>query len=184
MAEIFPARVFYVLLIVLLAACSGKDQPLSSSPGTNTGTTIPPQRGDDRFGADANPTGDPIGGSQGYTHLITTNDYLVSTRSELLAALDQAVSGQTVYVADSVAIDLTGLKEIPIASGVTLAGGRGKPGTEGGHIFTTELNTIPLFLVTGPDVRITGLRIQGPDTLRRTEQMQQLLNAQAKKCKR
>ncbi len=175
MAEIFPARVFYVLLIVLLAACSGKDQPLSSSPGTNTGTTIPPQRGDDRFGADANPTGDPIGGSQGYTHLITTNDYLVSTRSELLAALDQAVSGQTVYVADSVAIDLTGLKEIPIASGVTLAGGRGKPGTEGGHIFTTELNTIPLFLVTGPDVRITGLRIQGPDTLRRTEQMQQLL---------
>ena len=79
-----------------------------------------------------------------------------------------------VYLADTARVDLTGDQKIEIAGGVTLASGRGKPDTDGGLVYSKELETIPLFVATGPDVRVTGLRLEGPDTMRRTEQMRQL----------
>ncbi|MGB2806215.1 MAG: hypothetical protein WBC22_00625, partial [Sedimentisphaerales bacterium] len=56
------------------------------------------------FGAEANPTGDPIGGGKGYQWLIVRSDYLVKTLKELLAALKQAKTGQVVYIDDKAEI--------------------------------------------------------------------------------
>jgi len=126
------------------------------------------------FGADANPTGDPIGGGDGYRHLIEQSDYRVKTAGELLAALKEAKAGQIVYVDDRAEIDLTGKKNIVIAGGVTLASGRGKANSQGALLYSNELATSPLLLVGGEKVRITGLRLRGPDRERRTEQMRKL----------
>jgi len=126
------------------------------------------------YGAESNPTGEPIGGGKGYRRLIDRGDYSVATKDELLAALAKARAGQTVYVEDDAEIDLSGLKNIAIAAGVTLASGRGKPGSPGALLYSTALDTAPLFSVTGPNVRITGLRLRGPDQQRRTQQMREL----------
>ncbi len=159
------------LLMLLLAACSSKDTPVSPAAPVDTGTTEIPLRGDDTFGAEVNPTGNPIGGGQGYTRIATQWDHLVSTREELLQALQAARSGQTVYVTDSTEIYLTGLQHIVIPAGVTLASGRGNGDSEGALLYSTALETIPLFETGGHGVRITGLRLRGPDPERRTEEM-------------
>ena len=159
------------LLVLLIASCSGKDAPLA--PG-DTGTTEIPLRGDATFSAEVNPTGNPIGGGPGYTRIVTQWNHLVTNRQELLDALQAARSGETVYVADSTQIDLTGLQNITIPAGVTLASGRGNGASEGGLIHSTALETFPLFQTGGPAVRVTGLRLRGPDPERRTEQMAEL----------
>jgi len=166
----------YLTATLLLLSCGGDKQPLSSSSPTDGGSDIPtkPQLGDDTYSADVNPTGNPIGGGDGYTLQVVDYDFLVSTRAELLDALQLAGVAQTVYVADSSRIDLTGLKNIEIRAGVTLGSGRGIDGSLGGWLYSREIDTLPLFNVTGDGARITGLRIQGPDTLRRTEQMTEL----------
>ena len=70
-------------------------------------------------------------------------------------------AGTTVRVANGVRLDLSGSENIAVAAGVTLIGGR-TARTAGPLLYTT---TRPkrLLLVTGDDVRISGLRINGPD---------------------
>ena len=125
------------------------------------------------YGADANPTSDPLGGGVGYSNIIdpTSADFIVSTRSELLNALKNAVSGQVIYVSDSATIDMTGYNKINIPAGVTVASGRGRSNSLGALIYSNAINTFPLFITAGEGVRVTGLRLQGPDPNRRTEQM-------------
>ncbi|MDE2887322.1 MAG: hypothetical protein OXR72_03850 [Gemmatimonadota bacterium] len=168
-------------VMILLAACGGEEKP--AAPATepapaettdNTPRQPRPLLSDSTFSADSNPTGNPIGGGEGYDQLVEEYDYLVTNRAELLDALEQATQGQVVYLADTARVDLTGDQKIEIAGGVTLASGRGKPDTEGGLVYSKELETIPLFVAAGPGVRVTGLRLEGPDTMRRTEQMRQL----------
>lgn len=117
----------------------------------------------DVYGADANPTGAPIGGGAGYDRIVTGGDYTVSTVEELLAALAQARPGQIVYVAPGAELDLTGKRNVHVPNGVTLAGNRGAGGSPGPLLFTDELDTMPLFVLGGPQSRITGLRLRGPD---------------------
>ncbi len=119
------------------------------------------------FGAEANPTGDPIGGGKGYRRLVTRGDYHVKTAQELLAALEQAKPGQIIYVDDNAEIDLTGKEKIVIPGGVTIASGRGKGDSQGGMIFSNKQDTRPLFLTGGDNIRLTGLRVRGPDPKRR-----------------
>jgi hypothetical protein len=126
------------------------------------------------FGAEVNPTGDPIGGGKGYGRLVTQSDYLVRTLEELRAALKKAKSGQVVYVNDNAEISVTGEQEIVIPGGVTVASGRGRGGSKGALLYSDELATSPLFLAGGEKVRVTGLRLRGPDQERRTEQMRKL----------
>ena len=126
------------------------------------------------FGAEANPTGGPIGGGDGYRRLIEESDYRVKTAEELLAALKEAKAGQIVYVDDRAEPDLTGKNNIVIPGGVTLASGRGKANSQGALLYSNELATSPLFLAGGENVRVTGLRLRGPDQQRRTEQMRKL----------
>jgi hypothetical protein len=67
-----------------------------------------------------------------------------------------------VFVPDGVELDLTGVVNQPIPAGVTLAGTRGLNGSLGARLFTTRRATSPLLYSRGDNVRITGLRIEGP----------------------
>ncbi|MHC4799502.1 MAG: right-handed parallel beta-helix repeat-containing protein [Planctomycetota bacterium] len=126
------------------------------------------------FGAEVNPTGNPIGGGKRYSRLVTQSDYLVKTLEELRAALKEAKAGQVVYVNDNTEINVTGEQKIVIPGGVTIASGRGQGGSKGALLYSDELSTSPMFLAGGEKVRVTGLRLRGPDQKRRTEQMRKL----------
>jgi hypothetical protein len=146
-----------MVLILLLGATSF----VQASPAQGAETVVP------AYGADANPTGNPIGGGVGYTHIIdsSTAKYVVSTKSQLLSALASATSGQIIYVADSAQIDMTGSKRIAVPAGVILASGRGRDGSAGGLIYTNDRSSsgYPEFMTLGVGVRVTGLRLRGPD---------------------
>jgi len=125
------------------------------------------------YGARPDSTG-PIGGGEGYTHIITEGDYTVRSLDELLAALDKAKEGDIIYLPGEVTINLTAriyiedlLLEIP--GGVTLASNRGSQNSRGALLFSDALDTPALIRAMGPDVRVTGLRIQGPNPRRYLE---------------
>lgn len=115
-----------------------------------------------------NPTGSPIGGGSYYKNIIQPSSatYFVSTKDSLLYYLSIAKAGEIVYVNDKSTIDLTGLKNISINQGVTLASGRGNNNSSGALIICKslwpELNGDALFVTGGDYARITGLRIMGP----------------------
>lgn len=88
----------------------------------------------------------------------------VKTASALVAALAAATPGSVVFVENGASIDLTGMQSLVIPAQVTLAGGGGVGGTGGPLLYTTQLATSPLFRIGGPGVRITGLRLRGPDS--------------------
>jgi len=98
------------------------------------------------YGSGGNPTGNPIGGGEGYSEIVTQYDYLVTNKTELLDALGQAVAGEVVYVADDAEIDLTGEYSTVIPEAVTLASGRGRGGSEGALLFhrTNDVKGYPL----------------------------------------
>jgi hypothetical protein len=126
------------------------------------------------FGAQVNPTKDPIGGGKGYSRLVTRRDYVVKEYNQLVDALKQASAGQIVYIADDVELDLTGKEKVIIPPGVILASGRGQQNSQGALLYTNDLAASPMILADGNNVHITGLRLRGPDPQRRTEQMQDL----------
>lgn len=114
------------------------------------------------YGAEANPTGEPLGGGIGYTRLLRGGEYEVVDREDFLTALQRARPGETIYVLPQAEIDLTGLENVTIPAGVTIAGNRGDQGSPGPLIFSTQLQTYPLFHIAQPGVRITGIRLRGP----------------------
>jgi len=127
------------------------------------------QSGGETFGAESNPTGNPIGGGAGYNNIILQTDprvkYVVTTKSQLLAALSSATSGQVVFVPSTATIDLTGeTSSITIPAGVTLASDRGYAGSLGGLIKRDSSGSMPLMTLEagGNNVRVSGLRIRGP----------------------
>jgi len=119
------------------------------------------QEGEETFGCEANPTGNPIGGGEGYEPILTSGDFTVTTRDELLAALGQAQPGQVIFLPDGVEIDLTGDRNVAIPAGVTLAGTRGLDGSPGARIFTTMREGHTLMVSGGDEIRLTGLRFEG-----------------------
>ncbi len=126
-----------------------------------------------RFGAEVDETG-PIGGGAGYAAGLTTGDHVVTTLDGLIEALGAAEAGEVVFLPGDAVIDCTArifvdelVLELP--GGVTLASDRGREGSPGALIFSDALRTSPLIRVTGPDARITGLRLRGPDPERRLD---------------
>ncbi len=123
------------------------------------------------FSADLNPSGDPIAGGNGYSKILTEADAdaVVSTKSQLLAALSAASSGDVVFVDPSASIDMTGTLNTIIPGGVTLASDRGRSGSKGALLFTNQRPRLQdqnaLLRAGGPGVRVTGLRLQGPTTV-------------------
>jgi hypothetical protein len=137
---------------------------------TTTRTTTTTTIGGQCYGAEAcNPTGDPIGGGPGYSKIISGTEaavkYSVSTKAELLTALNNAKSGEIVFVRKTAVIDMTGTSTVTIPAGVTLASDRGLAGSSGALIRrTSNLNggwEEPMFKAGGDNVRVTGLIIEG-----------------------
>lgn len=124
------------------------------------------------YGAEANPTGSPIGGGIGYNDIIKPDDprviAVVRNKAGLINALGRASPGDIVYVDGSANIDMTGTFDVRIPTGVTIASNRGENGAPGGRIYQNRMPGDPLvnnriFITNGPNIRLTGLRIQGPD---------------------
>ena len=117
----------------------------------------------ERFGAEHNPTGSPIGGGPGYSDIVTEGRYTVRTYDELRQALAKAAAGEVVFVPGDAAIDMGGNAPLSIPGRVTLASDRGLDGSLGGQIVSNLLDTgRGMLMSAGDEVRITGLRIRGP----------------------
>ncbi len=113
----------------------------------------------------------PIGGGEGYTAIVTSGDYVVETLEQRIDALAQAQAGQVVFIPGETEIDLTTFIYIDefvleVPEGVTLAGERGNGGSLGAILTSDALKTPVMVRALGPDVRITGLRIRGPNPKR------------------
>ena len=122
------------------------------------------------YGAKADERG-PIGGGTGYVNIVTKGDYTAKNLDALLDALSKAKSGQTIFIPAETEIDLTAriyieqlILEVP--EGVTLAGDRGHNGSKGAMLTSDALKTPVMIRAAGPEVRITGLRIRGPNPKR------------------
>lgn len=114
------------------------------------------------------------GGGQGYSRIITTGDFIIQDLDALLDALAQAREGQVIFIPSETWIDLTTriyIEELvlDIPPGVTLAGGRGNNGSKGALLTSDALKTPFIIRAQGPNIRITGLRIQGPNPKRYLE---------------
>jgi PKD repeat protein len=159
------AGTFTVKLTVTNA--SGSDSEMKTGYITTTSSIV--QTGTGNYGAESNPTGNPIGGGAGYSKIVTGTEagvkYAVSTKAELLTALKNAKSGEIVFVKKSSVIDMTGTPSVTIPAGVTLASDRGLAGSSGALIKRTKnLNggwEEPMFIAGGDNVRVTGLRLEG-----------------------
>ncbi|MFQ6043091.1 MAG: hypothetical protein ACE5PV_19730 [Candidatus Poribacteria bacterium] len=110
----------------------------------------------------------PIGGGKGYTNILPQAANRITTLDALLDALESAKPGDVVYVDGNAKIDCTirvyiEKLVIEIPEGVTLASNRGQGNSKGAIIFSNTFATRPLIRATGENVRITGLRIGGPN---------------------
>lgn len=125
------------------------------------------------FGATADKRG-PIGGGAGYKAVLRDGDFMPATIEDLIDALGKARAGQVVFLAGDLDLDLTTYIHIDklvlaIPEGVTLASDRGaragKRGrvSRGAALRSDTLATKPMIRVPGPNARVTGLRIIGPD---------------------
>lgn len=122
------------------------------------------------YGAEADARG-PIGGGEGYTNAVTKGDFTVSTVEALLDGLARATAGQVIFIPGTVEIDLTTLIYIDqlvleVPEGVTLASDRGVDGSPGALLTSDALKTKIMIRILGPGVRITGLRLRGPNPKR------------------
>lgn len=115
----------------------------------------------------------PLGGGAGYTRVARGGDRIVTTEAELIEALAGAKAGQTIFIPGDVELDFTDWVftnapfSLGLPAGVTLAGDRGLSGSRGALLKSDAFQTSPLIEVLGPDARITGLRLRGPDPDRR-----------------
>ena len=110
----------------------------------------------------------PIGGGDGYARILRDGTYRVSTVDDLREALSKARAGDVVYVEADADIDCTTLVfaeslVLGVPEGVTLASNRGQDGSKGALVYSDAFATRPLIEALGPNVRITGLHVRGPD---------------------
>lgn len=116
----------------------------------------------------------PVGGGKGYGSILTEGDYVAEDIDSLLSMLSKARPGQVVFIPAETEIDFTTfiyIKQfvLEIPGGVTLAGDRGHKGSKGALLKSGALKTPLMIRPAGPGVRITGLRLQGPDPQRHME---------------
>jgi hypothetical protein len=122
------------------------------------------------YGAEPDRRG-PLGGGAGYANTVTKADFTATDLEGLLDALAKAKAKQIVLIPGEVEIDLTTRIYIEqlvlnVPEGVTLAGERGRNGSQGALLTSDALKTPTMIRAMGPNVRVTGLRIRGPNTKR------------------
>ncbi len=126
-----------------------------------------------RFGAQPDERG-PIGGGAGYRGLVSRGDYCVRTVDQLLDALGKAKAGEIIFIEGTAELDFTTRVHIEslvieVPAGVTLAGDRGRNGSRGALLRSDAFATAPLIRAGGEHVRITGIRLRGPNPKRDLE---------------
>ena len=127
------------------------------------------------FGAESNPTGNPIGGGTGYSDIILPGNpkikYTVTNYAEFASALKKTYrKGDIIYIPETASIDMTGHPGVVIPRNVTIASNRGSNGSPGGRFFWLSspsdsshgYQTGTMFYIPNDNVRITGLRLEGP----------------------
>jgi hypothetical protein len=82
--------------------------------------------------------------------------------AELDGLLRSGFTGTVVIPADA-DLDMTGLREIPLRSGIRLVGQRGALGSRP-VLRTRDTSGHSLFRIPGPDVVVEGLHLEGPST--------------------
>jgi len=121
------------------------------------------------YGAETKYGGNWIGGltnatpanAPSYSNIISRSsaNYIVYTPTQLTSALSSATTGQIIYIGSDINMGGT---SITIPAGVTLASNRGSGGSYGAHLDGTA--SVFIKSATGGNVRITGLRIEGPSS--------------------
>lgn len=121
--------------------------------------------GQSTFGAEANPTGQPIGGGAGYSAGPKQTDarFHAGTLDELMASLKQAQSGDLIWIKSESTIDFTG-KRLEVPPKVIVAGDRGLNGSLG-PLLTAKHTGDEYFITLGDGARLSGLRIRGSNPL-------------------
>ncbi|HEO72557.1 MAG TPA: hypothetical protein ENN80_14970, partial [Candidatus Hydrogenedentes bacterium] len=155
----YMMRLFFTASLMLLFACGAvaQDRTWIEWDGEIFGAK-PDERG-------------PIGGGEGYTNTVAEGRYTVADLEALREALAKATAGDTVFIQGNVEIDLTTLVYIEqlvleIPENVTLASNRGREGSPGALLTSDALDTKVMIRAVGPGVRITGLRLRGPNPKR------------------
>lgn len=119
------------------------------------------------FGADANPTAQPIGGGPGYTAgpKPGPSPRLVDSLESMRQALATAGPGEVIWIAPDKVIDLADV-QLNIPERVTLAGDRGVNGSSG-PLLTAGLSQFEWRIRLKPGARLSGVRLRGPNPLLR-----------------
>ena len=156
--KISVAVMAFIVLTVLLGATSlSRGSPIQAAEAVVAA-----------YGADANPTGNPIGGGDGYVsphgYSQSTADYVVTTATELSTALASATAGQVIWIPSGTTINFTTAYGKTLKSGVVLASDRGENGAAGGKIKTTYKATAFMtpILWCASDSVVSGLVFEGP----------------------
>lgn len=117
-------------------------------------------------------TDKPYGGGSGYYPIIETEecDFVINDDdfNNFKKIVENAQYGDRIYISDDLSIEIPAEGSITIPDGVTLASGRGRDGSAGALIHLDEIREYVdwqwyYYIIAGNDVRITGLRIRGPD---------------------
>jgi hypothetical protein len=135
---------------------------------------------DNHFGAEFNPTGEPMGGHCCYSQIIDpmNADFVVSTVAGFLTALSAAQPGDIIYIDDNPASYSDGIPWLDLTSqmvsggiyidvsNLTIASGRGRNCSNGATLAVSNVLNYPgsasLFRVRARDFRFTGLMLDGP----------------------
>ncbi len=180
---VFPADTYEVYTL-LGEVAKGDLSKLTDALAIHSGTTEY-YRYRDRFTIQQDgktygitPDGSSPGGGNGYGSIVTEGDFTACTVKELQAALKQASPGQTVFIPESVQLDLTG-QTITVPEGVTLASNRGAlladgSVSTGAMLLTTVRQKGTVFL--SRNARLCGITLAGPDTERHMSHLQRGLN--------
>lgn len=155
----------FVLSIACARDTAGPLLPASGKTWIEIDGTIYGAKPDDRG---------PIGGGTGYREILKTGNYRVSNVDEFIEALAKVKAGEVVYLEPDADVDCTTLifaekLVLEIPGGVTIASNRGHEGSLGGIIYCDAFTARPLMRTLGPNVRLTGLRLRGPDSKRRLD---------------
>jgi hypothetical protein len=155
----FLQKLTRILVAILWIGLSGAALPAEQPTWTEIDGVV--------YGAKPDAQG-PIGGGAGYARGISTGDFVVDSIDALIEALEKAKPGQVVFIPGETELDLTARIYIEdlvlkVPAGVTLAGNRGQNGSRGAIFLSTALKTKGILHTAGPNVRVTGLRLQGPN---------------------
>jgi hypothetical protein len=186
-----PGMRVIVLLLFWIIVCSSAALDKTNCNGVVlddsafTETIVRDHR-DATYGALSNSAVRPLGGGEGYGKILARPATVVHTADELRVALSAPTRmPRTIYIDDTAEIDLSycaktprprGCREarsgpadcdsfsLPIPANTTLGSGRGRAGSRGARLFSRTFTNCPLLEVKGEGVRITGLRLHGPDS--------------------